>query len=473
MKVTQEKLPDSQIGLEIEIPPEATKKAYEKVVKQLSRTARIPGFRKGKVPRKILLQQLGPQRIRAAALEDLIQDSFKEAVENESIDALGNYQLRSPFEELIGKYQPGEPLIFSGSVDVSPEVKLGDYKGWQIKAEETIYDPQRVDEFLEERRVEAATLVPIEGRAAQEGDVAIVDYEGRFLPTEEGKEGEEISGAKAQDFELELEEGKFIKDIVAGILDMNPEETKEIAVTFPDDYPRDDLAGASANFTVTLKELKEKELPEIDDEFAEDISEFETLAELKTSLEEQYKEEAEEATKSSIEAALVTELLKQAEVDLPKTMLDKEVETMLTQTAMQMQQYGMDIKTMFTPENVAQMKERTRPEAIESLTRSLALLEIGKRESLQPEETEVEKRMQEVITELREQNVDKERLQEMVEEDLLRENTLKWLTEQSEVELVPEGSLEKEEEEIEEMQTEQQEDVEATTATVDVSAEEV
>ncbi len=472
MKVTQEKLPDSQIGLEIEIPPEATKKAYEKVVKQLSRTARIPGFRKGKVPRKILLQQLGPQRIRAAALEDLIQDSFKEAVENEAIDALGNYQLRSPFEELIGKYQPGEPLIFSGSVDVSPEVKLGDYKGWQIKAEETIYDPQRVDEFLEERRIEAATLVPIEGRAAQEGDVAIVDYEGRFLPTEEGKEGEEISGAKAQDFELELEEGKFIKDIVAGILDMNPEETKEIAVTFPEDYPRDDLAGASANFTVTLKELKEKELPEIDDEFAEDISEFETLAELKTSLEDQYKEEAEEATKSSIEAALVKELLKQAEVELPKTMLDKEVETMLTQTAMQMQQYGMDIKTMFTPENVAQMKERTRPEAIESLTRSLALLEIGKRESLQPEETEVEKRMQEVITELREQNVDKERLQEVVEEDLLKENTLKWLTEQSEVELVPEGSLEKEE--IEEIQTtEQQEDVEATTATVDVSAEEV
>lgn len=471
MKVTQEKLPDSQIGLEIEIPPEATKKAYEKVVKQLSRTARIPGFRKGKVPRKILLQQLGLQRIRAAALEDLIQDSFKEAVESESIEALGNYQLRSPFEELVGKYKPGETLIFSGSVDVSPEVKLGDYKGWQIKAEETTYDPKRVDEFLEERRVEAATLVPIEGRAAQEGDVAIVDYEGRFLATEEGEEGEAISGAKAQDFELELEEGKFIKDIVAGIVGMNPEETKEIAVTFPEDYPRDDLAGASAKFTVTLKELKEKELPEIDDEFAEDISEFETLAELKKSLEKQYKEEAEEATKSSIEVALVKELLKQAEVDLPKTMLDKEVETMLTQTAMQMQQYGMDIKTMFTPENVSQMKERTRPEAIESLTRSLALLEIGKRESLQPEETEVEQKMQEVITELRDQSVDRERLREVVEEDLLKENTLKWLTEQSKVELVPEGSLEPEE--VEGVQVDKEEDFEANTATVDVSAEEV
>ena len=471
MKITQEKLPDSQIGLEIEIPPEATKKAYENVVKQLSRTARIPGFRKGKVPRKILLQQLGPQRIRAAALEDLIQDSFKEAVESESIDALGNYQLRSSFEELVGKYQPGEPLLFSGSVDVSPEVELGEYQGWQVKAEETTYDPQKVDKFLEERRVEQATLIPVEGRAAQEGDVAIVDYKGRFVPTEEGTEGEEISGAEAQDFELELEEGKFIKDIVAGIIGMNPEQTKEIPVTFPEDYPRDDLAGASANFTVTLKELKEKELPEIDDEFAEDISEFETIAELRESLETRYKEEAEEATKSSIEAALVKELLKQAKANLPKTMIDKEVETMLTQTAMQMQQYGMDIQTMFTPENVAQMKERTRPEAIESLTRSLALLEVGKRESLQPEPTEIEKRMQEVIEELGDRDFDQERLREVVEEDLIKEKTLEWLTEHSEIELVPQGSLE--EEELEKVQTEQQQDVEAATATVNVSAEEV
>ncbi|MGC1246782.1 MAG: trigger factor, partial [Spirulinaceae cyanobacterium] len=195
--------------------------------------------------------------------------------------------------------------------------------------------------------------------------------------------------------------------------------------------------------------------------------------ELRESLEARYKEEAEEATKSSIEAALVAEMLKQAKANLPKTMIDKEVETMLTQTAMQMQQYGMDIQTMFTPENVAQMKERTRPEAIENLTRSLALLEVGKRESLQPEATEIEKRIQEVIAELGDRDFDKERLRQVVEEDLIKEKTLEWLTEQSEVELLPQGSLTEEKTEETPTETEQQQDVEAATATVEVAAEEV
>ncbi len=128
MKVTQEKLPASQIGLEIEIPSETTKQTYEKVVQNLSRTANIPGFRKGKVPRQILLQRLGNVRVKAAALEELIQDGLEKALKQESIEALGNYQLITSFEELIEQFKPGEPLTYKASVDVEPEVKVTGYK---------------------------------------------------------------------------------------------------------------------------------------------------------------------------------------------------------------------------------------------------------------------------------------------------------------------------------------------------------
>ena len=165
MKVTQEKLPASQIGLEIEITPEQTKKTYEEVVKNFARTVNIPGFRKGKVPRPILLQNLGSTRVKAAALEELIQDSIKNAIEQEDIPAIGQPQLRSSFDELVNVYEPGKSLTFNAAVDVEPEVKLGDYQGLQFKAEEIKYDPKRIDEVLEQERQQMATLIPVEGRA--------------------------------------------------------------------------------------------------------------------------------------------------------------------------------------------------------------------------------------------------------------------------------------------------------------------
>ena len=260
MKITQEKLPASQIGLEIEISAESSQNTYEKVVRNLARSSNIPGFRKGKVPRQILLQRVGKERIKAAALEELIQNSIEKAIEQESIDSLGNYQLRSNFEELIEQYKPGEVLTFSASVDVPPTVAVGDYQGLTIKAEEITYDPAQVDKVLEQRREEHATLVPVEDRPAQMGDIIVIDFAGRFADTE-AEAGAAIPGAQAEDFQVDLAEGKFIEGLLEGVVGMKPEETKEIAVTFPSDYQKEDLAGKGAVFTVTLKEIKEKELP--------------------------------------------------------------------------------------------------------------------------------------------------------------------------------------------------------------------
>ncbi|MBG1260862.1 trigger factor [Nostoc commune] len=445
MKVTQEKLPASQIGLEIEITPEITKQTYEQVIKNLASTANIPGFRKGKVPRTILLQRLGTTRIKATALEELIQDGIEQAVKQEAIPAIGQPQLRSSFEDLIKNYEPGKPLTISAAVDVEPEVNLVQYSDLQAKAEEVKYEPERVDATLDKERQELATLIPVEGRAAQIGDIAVVDFKGSFARVEgedETSELEPIPGAEATDFQVELQEDKFIPGFISGIVGMNPEETREIAAQFPDPYANEDLAGKAATFTVTLKELKEKELPEVNDDFAQEISDFETLEELRASLVEQYQKEADDKTKTNKQEALLTELLKHVEVDLPATMIEQEVDAMLTQTAMRLSQQGLDVRKLFTQDIIPQLRERSRTEAIERIKRSLSLREVGKRESIQVTPEEIAARVTQLLEQYpEEQNVDEDKLRSIVENELLTEKTIDWLLEHSSVELVPEGSL--------------------------------
>ncbi|MEH2286735.1 trigger factor [Nostoc sp.] len=445
MKVTQEKLPASQIGLEIEITPEITKQTYEQVIKNLASTANIPGFRKGKVPRPILLQRLGTTRIKAAALEELIQDGIEQAVKQEAIPAIGQPQLRSSFEDLINNYEPGKPLTISAAVDVEPEVNLVQYTDLQAKAEEVKFDPERVENTLDKERQELATLIPVEGRAAQIGDIAVVDFKGSFARVEgedETVELEPIPGAEATDFQVELQEDKFIPGFILGIVGMNPEETKEIAAQFPDPYANEDLAGKAATFTVTLKDLKEKELPEINDDLAQEISDFETLEEFRASLVEQYQKEADDKTKTNKQEALLTELLKHVEVDLPATLIEQEVDAMLTQTAIRLSQQGLDVRKLFTQDIIGQLRERSRTEAIERIKRSLSLREIGKRESIEVTPEEIAARVTELLEQYREeQDVDEDKLRSIVENELLTEKIIDWLLEHSSVELVPEGSL--------------------------------
>jgi trigger factor len=440
MKVTQEKLPASQIGLEIEISEEKTKNTYEKVVKNLARSVNIPGFRKGKVPRHVLLQRLGVQSVKAAVLQELIEEILPQVIEQESLEVLGNYQLRSNFEELVAQYEPGKTIVFSAVVDVPPTVTLGDYLNLSVKAEETAYDAEEVENYLEKRRESQSTLVPVENRPAQMGDVAVIDYQGRAV-NEQGEQGEELPGTGGTDFLVELSQGKLITGFVEGILGMNPGETREVPVTFPEDYPMKELAGKPAVFTITVKELKTKELPELDDDFAQEVSEFETMAQLRQSLEEQFRKKAESETRNTIHGAIVEELLKQSVVELPETMVLDEVQTLITQTAMQMQNYGMDIKQIFNAESLPQMRERTRPEAIQNLKTSLVLKEIAKKESIELERSAIEAKIEEVTKQIGDRNIDQQRLKQMVEDDLLTEKTLNWLQSKTQVELVPKGTL--------------------------------
>ncbi|MBH8552202.1 trigger factor [Nostocaceae cyanobacterium CENA357] len=475
MKVTQEKLPASQIGLEIEITPEITKQTYEQVIRNLASTTNIPGFRKGKVPRQILLQRLGTTRIKAAALEELVQDGIEKAVKQEAIQAIGQPQLRTSFEELINNYEPGKPLIFSAAIDVEPEVNLVQYTGLQAQAEEIKYDSTQVENVLNQEREGLATLIPVEGRAAQIGDVAVVDFKGLLSKAEgedETVEPTPIPGGEATDFQIELQEDKFIPGFVSGMVGLNPGETREISAQFPDPYVNEELAGKAAIFTVTLKELKEKELPELNDDFAQEVSDFNTLDELRASLEERYQKEAEEKTKTNKQEALLAELLKYVEVDLPTTLIEQEIDTMLTQTAVRLSQQGLDVRKLFTQDIIPQLRERSRDEAIERLKRSVGLREVSKRESIEVTPEEVQTRVTELLEQYSDQDIDEEKLQSVVENELLTEKIIDWLLEHSSIELVPEGSLsvapETETEPLEsETATEPQTDEQSTSETTE------
>ena len=469
MKVTQEKLPASQVGLEIEITPEMSKQAYERVLQDFTRSTNIPGFRKGKVPRQVLIQRFGPTRIKAAAVEDLVDKALKAALEQEKIEAIGNFQLRSSFEELVTQFEPGNPLTFSAAVDIQPEVDLKQYTGLSVQAEAVEPEAGKVDTVLGNYQTQMATLVPVEGRAAQKGDTAVVDYHGRFMPAGEDVEEQDVPGGQAQDFQVELDDGKFIPGFIDGIVEMNPGDTKEVSVNFPDDYPQEELAGRPATFTMTLKELKAKELPNLDDDFAQDASggDYQTIADLRESLEKRFTEEAEQKTKANKEQAILDGLLTQVEVELPETLVEREVEFMITQTAMQLQNQGIDIKRLLNQETLPMLKERSRPDAIDRIKRTLALGEVAKRESLTTSESEVNDRVLEVMADLEGREVDSDRLRTAVAEDLLKEKILTWLEEHNTIELVPEGTLKKEEEILEddaiEVETDDAIEVEATT----------
>jgi trigger factor len=435
MKVTQEKLEQSRIGLEIEVTGDQTTKYYEQAIKKLTTSANIPGFRKGKIPRQVILQRMGQAQIKAMALEALLEPAINDAIKQEAVPAIGNYQITSNFDELLVGYVPGQTLTFNATVDVPPTVNLGTYTGLAVKAEEIVYDAAQVADFIEQQRKEKATTIPVVGRAAQLEDIAVVDYNGKLA------DGTEISGAQADDFDIELSEGKFISDLVYGIVGMSIGETRNVDVTFPADYAREDLADQAAIFNVVLKDLKAQELPALDDDFAKEASDFDTLTLYQDSIETRFQEQAKKSTDQNIVTAIETALIDLADVDLPETMVERETMNILQQMANQFSQYGMDVNKLFTRETIPKMKENCRVDAVKNLKQQLAIIEIAQKEGITVTDEDIVAKMSEILPQLAGQDIDENRLRAYITEDLQKEKTLEWLKNNAKVELVPEGSL--------------------------------
>ena len=429
LKVKTTSRPGSRLAVEVAVPAERCKESYEAAVSRLSRTINLPGFRKGKVPRAVLLQQIGPLRIRATALESMVDGIWREAIEQEKIEALGQPDLTDGFEKLLDAFDPSKELTVTLETDVAPVPKLKSTKGLKAEAESVSFDASKVDEMIEQSRRQMATLVPVENRAAATGDVAVVGFAGTY-----SDDGSAIEGGSADSMDVELEDGRMIPGFVEGIVGMAIGDEKTVECQFPEDYPKEDARGRKASFVINLKDLKARELPELDDAFAKQASDKETMAELRADLEQRLKDDAENRQKSNRHDALIAALVEQLEVELPESLVQQEVRNLVEQTAGQFAQQGMDVKSLFTPELVRNLMESSRPEAEERLRRSLALSALAEAEGLKVEDADIDAKVKEVKKQLAGQgDIDPQRLRDAVIDDLLRDKLLGWLEDNSTV----------------------------------------
>ena len=415
--------PGSRVALEVAIPGGRSQASYDAAVDKLSRSIKLPGFRKGKVPRPVLLQQIGPLRIRATALEDLVEAAFRDAVSQEMVAAIGRPELTEGFEAVLERFEPGSALTITLELDVEPTPKLKATKGLKAEAEAISFDPARIDELIEQSRKQLATLVPVEGRPATSGDLAVLSFSGIYVDS-----GEAISGGSSDAMEVELEEGRMIPGFVEGVIGMAVGDSKTIDCQFPESYPQEEAAGRLARFEISLKDLKCRELPALDDAFAQQASDKTTLAELRSDLETRLKDDVERRAKASRHDALLAALVEELEVELPETLVQQEIRNLVEQTAGQIAQQGMDVKKLFTPDLVRSLMDTSRPEAEERLRRSLALKALAAAEAIEVEAKELEAKIKEISRGLSQQgNIDPERLRLAVADDLLRDKLLEWL----------------------------------------------
>ncbi|MFS8853209.1 trigger factor [Synechococcus sp. R5-16] len=435
MQVIQEKRPGSRVGLKIVVEADRVKRSYEKTLRQLEQNIQIPGFRKGKAPRNLVVRQVGRERIMASAVDDLISEAIQQAFKEAQLTPISRFELDDEVGQLLAQFNPEADFSFSGYVEVYPEARVGQYKGLTVTATRVDVKPEQIDQLIDRWRDQRATLLPVEDRPAQLGDVVVIDFEARDA------EGNPLDEMTTQDFQLELKEDNFIPGFVAGIVGMQLDETKEIAATFPDDYFRKELAGKTVTFTVCLREIKAKELPELDDAFVQEISSFQTVAELREHLQKRLEQDALIQSEENLETAILNAILETTEVDLPETLIEQETTQLLAQSLQALRQEGIkpgELRKFLSelpPETLNQLKERHRPEAIDRLRRTLALNAIVRQEQIAVGSTELDVEVEEVMAAYAQQGqkLDRERVRQAVYEGLLTDKVMAWLKSQTTV----------------------------------------
>ncbi|HHU70096.1 MAG TPA: trigger factor [Thermoanaerobacterales bacterium] len=386
MKANLEKIENNIAMLEIEVDAdrfeEAMNRAYKKNVKKIN----VPGFRKGHAPRKIIEIHFGEGIFYEDAINFIIPEVFPYAVEETGIEPV-----EQPSITDIVQIESGKPFIFKAEVTVKPEVKLGEYKGLELEKLEFEVTEETVNQELERMREQNARLVSVDNKPSEKGDTVVIDFEG-FI------DNEPIEGGKAENYFLEIGSKSLIEGFEEQLVGCLPDEEKEIHVKFPDDYSAEEIAGKDAVFNVKVKEIKVKELPELNDEFAKEISEHETLKELRDDLENKIKEALERATQTKLENDAINKAVEAAEVEIPQVMIDNEIDLLLRDFVVKLSYSGISLEQYleYSGLNEEDMRERFKDEAYNNVKRSLVLEAIAKTENIQADEEEVEKSIKDI-----------------------------------------------------------------------------
>jgi len=353
MTSTLTRLAPTQVALEFSITDRELAEAEERAFRRLSKDVRLPGFRKGKVPRKIFEQTYGSETLTTQAVDEVVPEVYAKAVREHDLEPV-----ERPKIEILEE-NGGRPTRLKATVEVRPEIVLGQYKGLKASRPPSAVSDEDVEGSLKTLAKERATLVPVE-RAAQLSDLATLDYEGKIGDTP-------FEGGTATGQTTELDEGRFVPGFVAGIVGMQPGETKNVPVRFPDEYPAQELAGKDAVFTITLHELKEIELPALDDDFAKAVSSNATLDELRADLRRRLEVVSEARSRRVLGNALMTQLLAAHEFALPATMVEGEVDRILEDAgppAAQDERTAEERRSALRPEAESRIKAGLLIEAI-------------------------------------------------------------------------------------------------------------
>jgi trigger factor len=375
MKVTAENGENQQVTLTIEVEAAEVSKAVERAAKRLANRVNIPGFRKGKAPRKIVERNVGMDALLQEAFDLIAPKAFSDALDDQKIDPVTRPNID------IVTLEEGKNLIFKATVTPRPEVKLGDYKGLKVEKAAAEVSDEDVEKQLKNFQDRQGKMVEApEGAAVENGDFTTLDFEG-FV------DGEAFEGGKGQDYPLQIGSGSFIPGFEEQLVGAKVGEEKEVKVKFPEEYHSAELAGKDAMFKCTVRSIKHKELPEIDDELAKKVSTFQTLDELKADIRKNLLENAEKKAENDQKTAVIEQATENITVDIPAVMIDNRVTSMIQEMAMRLEQQGMKLEQylQYAGTDIAKIREDYRETAEKNVKTDLMLEEVAKAEDIKVE----------------------------------------------------------------------------------------
>ena len=378
MLVSVEKAEKNIVALEVAVDAEKFALAVDQAAKVLSKKVNVPGFRKGKAPRRMVELHLGKSALYDEALDHLIGPAYAEAVVESGIEPVDR-----PEVDLV-QIEEGKDLIFKAKVSVKPEAELGEYKGFKIEQDAVSITDEQIIEELKKKQEQHARLTTLEVGTVQNDDTVTIDFEGL-------KDGVPFAGGKSANYELVIGSGTFIPGFEEGLIGAEVGQHVDVNVSFPDEYHSPELAGQKAVFKTDIKKIQRKEYSELDDEFAKDVSEFETLDELKTDLRNKLLKQGEALAKTNQLKVIVTKVVDNASIEIPDVMVNERIKVLVDDLSRNLTQQGMTIEQyyQYTSSSEEIMQERLRPQAVESVKTDLVLEAIAKAEGIEVTEDEV------------------------------------------------------------------------------------
>ncbi len=385
MSVQVEKLEKNMAKLTIEVPAEDVEKAIEKAYQKQKSKINISGFRKGKAPRKIIEKMYGVGVFYEDAVNEMIPTAYDEATKEADVEIVSQPRID------IVQIEAGKPFIFTAEVATRPEVTLGEYKGIEVAKSDVNVTDEEINAEIDKERGQNARVIEVTDRPVKDGDNTVIDFEG-FV------DGEAFEGGKGEDYPLTIGSHSFIDTFEEQLIGKNIGEEVEVNVTFPEEYHAEELKGKPALFKVTVKKISERQLPELNDEFVDDVSEFSTVDEYKNSIKEKLEEKKKNEANAAKEDAVIEKIIENATMEIPELMISSQINNMQEDFARRLESQGLSLETYFqyTGLNNASFAEQLKPQALSRIQSRLVLEEVAKVEGFEVTDEDIENEFNEI-----------------------------------------------------------------------------